>query len=176
VIESRIQEAGGSPREESAVDLAARARHHIQANQKRVALLNSAQGVEIAWKELQVLFDELISIAGRTDGFIRSESRTSDCVVIVGGSRRVTVIFELAYQGSLTGSELRVMEWNGRRQAGGRSSPNQRSIVYDFDIDPASDAPGWRKRNKGGNELLTTGRFADELMKTLVKDVSSDHG
>lgn len=65
VIEARVQEAGATPRQETAVDRATRLKRQMDAETERRRFLDSIEGVESALAEVARLFEELSEKAKR---------------------------------------------------------------------------------------------------------------
>lgn len=77
VIEARVQEAGGSPREPTVAEMAARAAREIREAGEHQAFLDSPDGVEAARREFDRLFVEVQRVCVESAGFIVKPERAN---------------------------------------------------------------------------------------------------
>jgi hypothetical protein len=93
VIESRVQEAGGTPRELTAAELAARTVDEIREADERTAFLNSSKGVEAAQREFDALFEEVQRVSATSSGLVVKPERQKNIVSMDAAGLPRTVTF-----------------------------------------------------------------------------------
>jgi hypothetical protein len=166
VIESRVQESGGTPRELTVSDVAARALAEIREAGERTAFLDSSKGVEAAQRELDRLFEEVQRVCAESAGLItKPERRNKNTLVSMSAAwspRSIIFVFELALNNTLQASKLRVVEFDGT---------HNRETEFHFDFGPSGEH-GWRRgTQRGTGEYFTTPRLLDTLAKRLIEAV-----
>lgn len=177
VIEAKVSEAGGEPREESPEDMAAAIIRDREFASKRGELLDGAAGVNAAWAAFDELQKELERICGASSDLIKSE-RSTEAITIRCGRRRVTFSLEFQFRNSLKDCALHVRSEQTRRYA--HEDPDDPDTsAYSFDIGP-NFVHGWRliRDNYTGMILtlytteppfVTTKELADSEAKKLLK-------
>jgi hypothetical protein len=168
VIESRVQEAGGTPRELTAAELAARTVDEIREADERTAFLNSSKGVEAAQREFDALFEEVQRVSATSSGLVVKPERQKNIVSMdaAGLPRTVTFVFHLSVSDSLQGFTLRLVQFVGSSE-GGRNWDND----YHFDFGPSGEY-GWREGiGWGRGEFFSTARLVDRMATKLIEAV-----
>ncbi|MCX6911328.1 MAG: hypothetical protein NTY01_25245 [Verrucomicrobia bacterium] len=171
MIEARIQEAGGTPRAETAEDKAARLSRQMARDQKVGKFLGSEAGVKRAEEEVQALFAEIeqkcsrISAAGgkATVGMQRQANQPRLCTIFSYGYR-VRVWWENQVSNTLSYSALNLeMTHKGMLD----HTPTQLAEeTFKFDGSGPDDV-GWR-RDSEDNRRLSTKQMADYCVKLLL--------
>lgn len=168
VIESRVRESGGTPKELTASEVAARAVQEIRETDERTAFLNSGFGVQAARSEFDKLFDQVKRVCATSSGLVGNPVRERDIVSMdaLGVSRKVAFVFQLLVGDSLRGSVLRLVQsdWSS-------SSVRQWDKEYHFDFGPSGEH-GWREGvEEGRGEFFSTERLVDRMAKKLIDAV-----
>ena len=186
VIESRVQEAGGSPQEETASEAAARTVREMEETSQRRLLLDSTDGVEAARRAFEQLREELRRTCEESSGLLRAaDSKAHPAMaklenLLTGGS--LTLFLEFRYSNTVADSELRVTEYLGLR--GGQRQPAPQ--IYQFSLGPDRQH-GWtevpvRASSTGvlifqlsPEKFMTTQQLAQALAKHLLARIGSEH-
>ena len=169
VIESRVQEAGGTPKELTAADMAVRAVREMREATERDAFLNSPKGVEAAQREFDGLFEEVQRVCAASSGLIVKPSRDRILVVMetTGVLRKATFAFRLAVSNSLQGFELDLIEFDSTLPGPG----SNQHTPFHFDFGPSGEL-GWREgKQQGTGEFFATSRLVDDVAKKLIKAI-----
>ncbi|HEU0079901.1 MAG TPA: hypothetical protein VFQ76_19800 [Longimicrobiaceae bacterium] len=192
VIEARIHQAGGSPREESATERAARLDRILTTANARHHSLREA-GTDLARRLFQELGEEIDSLVAKINQStsIRLEAvREKDLCIVrvgfwVGGRRRgfMATRYSLSIhwhnlRGNRSRPKLKISLWSGsfetQEQEGAKppdelQKPRELSKeVYKFDMDDANNF-GWRESSTGcfhPNQAL-----ADYFVSLLLKRI-----
>lgn len=176
VIEARVQEAGGSPKEETIKDRVNRLRNEIDAEKDRKQFLDSPEGVKFANDEVNKLFGFLEQAIKNTSG-----SKSSVSLTISVGGRECAINgegfsarfkWQLLYSNVLSDSVLYLDLFDGYFSIKGDSflfeKPKRiKNLEFQFDI-TKSKAPIWRERRN-----LTQAYSSENLSKlalTLLLD------
>jgi len=125
VIEARVQEAGGQPKEETVEDRAKSLSRKIAAEKARQIFLGSRDGVNAADKALVELFNTLekvVSDLSEKDGTSVSFKKQERECVIYADSFSISLDWEVAYHNSLQNSVLYLSLWQGAALLSGESS------------------------------------------------------
>ena len=181
VIEARVQETGGKPKEESAKDRALRLNREIDAEEARQRFLGSEEGVKSANREVSKLFTELKRVVSHfskneTAVSLRFKKDPTKCV-IYGGGFSVLIHWSVYYANTLDSSGLSVSLWEDHvRIRGGRSFPFQgpkriKEIEFNFDLNRAAK-PVWRQRT---DQRHYSTKDLSKLCITLLFDKIRDH-
>lgn len=181
-IEERVRQAGGDPREESAVERAVRlARWRVDINQ-RIQKEQSPEAIQAAHVAVNVLIQELerlsneitekcadISQAVRVQ--FHREPEKARCVNFSESAHPcdVKVIWSQGVQTRLRGSLLKVEQYCSRRnERSGEWIKSSESIYeYEFRIDEQSDTWVWRRKGQLIGELTSAG-LAENIIKRLL--------
>jgi hypothetical protein len=168
VIESRVQEAGGNPRELTVADIAQLAIDERRQAGERAAFLNSPEGVQAASREFDSLFDEVQRVCAQSSGLLVNPKRNNILVSMEAPEvrRRVTFHFQLAVSNSLIGFQLCLIEFDGTVESGS----NQHSTFH-YDFGPSGEQ-GWREgTQQDTGEFFTTPRFVDDVAKKVLEAI-----
>ncbi len=145
-IESRIQELGGEPHEESVIDKAARIEAQIKFLETRTKFLRSIEGVAAASALFSQLKDaikdeiEQVNLASPTFGF--TAKYQAGKFIIIGRGPGLSVQWTYHYANSLQDAFLNVALWNGHPPWSGLSDIGQNHQhelerkQFEFDIKP----------------------------------------
>lgn len=147
VIEARVQELGGSVREETAQDRAARLRRTIEFEKRRNLFIHSTEGVQAADRQFGLFNTEIESqIAGIKHGAneIDLVFKTSKrLIVVVGFGLSLEIRWQPHYTNSLEDAELTVTIWQGHAPFPGLWALEQPRRVdtrkYLFNLIPSGD-------------------------------------
>jgi len=139
VIEARVEEAGGEPKEETTESRVARIRKEIGAEKEKKSFLNSFEGLNAAKEEISNLFAELEKVVASEDDELQIASAAKECA-IYGGGFSVYLNWSHTYNNALEGSGLSLSLFHGSVPIRGkRSSPFEKprrieDIEFQFDI------------------------------------------
>lgn len=175
VIESRVQEAGGTPSEESAEHVAARARREIEASNRRAALLETEAGVRGAIEAFEEFTGAMKALQQQHSDLVQRVGHSGPLVEVLGGKWRVTVRFDVMYANTLRGAKLRVAEWKhdawpfyfAEREP-------ERTTDYGCDIGP-NEEYGWRQLEAGAHEFVSPSQLADVVVRLLLDRIRADN-
>jgi len=173
VIEARVQEAGGSAREETIVDRSARLQRKIAAAEKRKSFLCSGSACKLADDEANKLYsriEQLIaSISNEHIPLIASREHrrieiTCFCFV-------VQVYWVRSYANTLdhSGLSVRMLKLNVA-EGPERDMTELRRIEYQFDLNDAEEY-GWRAADLE-NKFFLTDQLADLAIRMILDRVS----
>jgi hypothetical protein len=182
VIEARVQEAGGTSREETAEEKAMRICREIQARERRKGFLESHEGVNTATNEVTSLPSEMKKIAlkieERDSAFVFDFKRSQRLGEFSVESHAFTLFFEwiIPISNSLEGSVLFVqLIDNKRRGWRHHADPNreQASIIredkFHFGLN-LSGQMGWYLENQQ-ERLMPTSQLAEHCMKVPLDGI-----
>jgi hypothetical protein len=174
-IETRVQEYGGIPKEETVAERAARLQREAAAESDRASFLGSSDGVESAKVDLKSLFDRIENLAGevkQASGLRISIEREERGCVAFSGSATVALTFVLQWGNSLDQSELLVRLWQGTPRILGHRAVDDSKLRRDerWEYDRDKDGiTGWRRlRNR--TEFLSNQKFADYCLELLLDE------
>jgi hypothetical protein len=179
VIESRVQEAGGTPKTETAEEIVARAQRRLRAERERDAFLESGRGAEAMRQAFWSVCDELDAVSDSSSGFIQKPERGTQQGRPIFGvkTQGFTLILALntGFGNSTRGSELHVTLWDGDAWI---NYPGMGKImrrhVFVFDLDPAGEA-AWRdKESSGAGEFYRPPAMATWAVKQLTTEVMNE--
>ena len=112
VIEARVQEVGGSPREETVEDRASRLGRAIAGEEKKQAFLKSEDGVKAANTAVKDLFDELERVVKKLcdseDNLNLKIETTREQCAIYGGNFTLFFHWSLSFPNTLQSSAFYV--------------------------------------------------------------------
>lgn len=187
VIEARIQEVGGSPREETVEDRASRLGRAIAAEKKKQAFLHSNSGVKAAntaVKNLFVEFERVVKkLADSENGVNLQIETTREQCAIYGGNFTLSFHWSLSFSNTLQSSAFYVSLWKGSVPVRGRSffpreKPRKlKEIEFNFD-QTGSGKAAWREL-RGQKRLFSNDQLAkfaitlllDKIRETQLKNV-----
>lgn len=175
-IEARVQQAGGTPHEETAVERARCIELEIAAEEDRKRFLDSTEGVRAANHEKVVLFGELKRLSDETSNsnkkltFNEEQNEREFILSTYGFSLKVSWWFE--YSNTLKNSRLFIDLFKGLlflRGSRNRELELLKKMEYDFDRNAASEL-GWRRLDKE-KRFFSSVQLAHECMKMLLDQV-----
>lgn len=179
VIEARIQQGGGEPREESVQDRAARLKRHIDAETARKKYLDSIEGVDSALKESTTLFEAIERRAQeieKSTGFSIRTKRVDRGIDLCASYGCLSVDWNYSYRNTLDGSHLSVVLWNGTPIRPGRmfiDKPSQlRQERFNF-YREYTGVMGWRHPDE--KAFLSSEHLADHCLKVLMDHSHEQH-
>lgn len=173
VIEARVEEAGGTAREETLADRNARLQRQIAAAEKRKGFLSSQRAVKPADEEARKLFDKLKqAVPSLTSNQIpltlkqeRKGVSLSSCGFILQVSWHRTTANVLDDSGLF----LRLMEID-RRDHFDSKYHELRTLQFQFDMSQLDDY-GWRATHEE-KKFFTSDQLADYAMRMLIDKVA----
>ena len=179
VIEARIQQAGGAPREESAQDRAVRLKRQIDSEAARTQFLNSTEGVNSALKEVTTIYETIEcrtkEITENTGLSLRTK-RVDLGIELYANEGALAVEWHYVYRNTLNDSYLSVALWNGTPYRPERTFIRKPSLIrqerFNFDREH-TDMLGWQHENQ--KLFLTSERLADHCLKVLMDYVHQQH-
>jgi hypothetical protein len=187
VIESRIQEAGGSPKEETAEDAAARVSRQVIAESERRATLDSSQGARAAELAFEQIFEHLTAIAERSSRLMKAPTRSRSnphrpACEVVGFTDywKLHLVWNPAYLETSNNGELIISEWDGHgwdmnypeMQFEGMSGPKQRT-KFVFDVNESGEF-GWRLKTDPKGRFFSNRDVADWAAKRLIARIEAE--
>lgn len=175
VLEARVQQAGGQPHPETAVEKAKRLKRRQEFQEQRRSFLSSDAGVQAASAELIRLYDQLEALVATIDGFTMRTQRDSTQFVLYSSGYSLTVAWQTQWRNSLDQSTLWIMFWKGAYSLRGRAGRLSRLKEWelDFDLLP-SHQQGWREA-KGKSRFFTSHQLADECVSRLLDKLAGQH-
>jgi hypothetical protein len=175
VIESRVQEAGGSPREESVADLAARHRRRKDFEEERKQFLKSGDGVNSALTEAEAVhqaIQEMVAEAQRA-GLELTIRDLDKGIEVTADEGFLGVHWRMQYADSLEYARLVVQLWDVDPSFQYAFEPTSiREEYYLFDMD-SSRAVGWR--TKDSDKLISSRQLVSDWLKTLIESPLKDY-
>jgi hypothetical protein len=180
VIESRIQDAGGTARLESTVERAQRLKREIDAETERRKFLASYEGVVAAQGEAGHLFDELVQRATKVQQSTNWEfnvKRENAWLEIYSSFGCMAVEWSRQYANTLEGTFLDVAIWEGtpprpgRYFISGEAPPRREHKKYTFDRN-FSGAFQWLSQS---GEQYSNRQMADSCIQSLMDFAHKRH-
>jgi len=181
-IESRVQEAGGSPREETLEERAARLSLEITKEKERKALLNSEKGVQVATQEINSLFAEYEKF---TNNFSDKNAtvkiqfqKVGNTIVVFSGGFSLELLWRCHFINTLEHSVLYLRIWKGRHDARGISvfpfeEPKiLKEIEYNFDLNKAGEF-GW-KESVGKKHFYSSKQLIEKSIDMLFSKIRDE--
>lgn len=175
VIEARVQELGGQPREESNVEKAARVERAIEFAERRRHFLRSYNGVNASI----ALFSELLERTRAEVEKINESSpifelslkeRGREFIIVGRRSPGLLVSWDVHYANSLDDAMLEVTVWRGHPPWPGLFNYERpvklQSQKFEFDIEP-SGAHCWRSVAEG-RRLYSSTNLASYLVAYYI--------
>jgi len=169
VIEAKVQEFGGIPKEETVEDYAVRLGEDIAFEKEKEGFFNSHDGVKTAREEFSNIYNELNKCAKsetiQNAGFIFNlgRKRDNECFAVIMGLK---IEFDLVihYGNSLADSFLELLLLKLERRW---DDPKKLySTKYTFDIRKSKEY-GWRAIS-GDNIFFTSKQLAENSVKLLL--------
>jgi hypothetical protein len=187
VIEARIQEVGGSPREETVEDRASRIGRAIAAEKRKQAFLHSEGGVKAANTAVKDLFSEfervVKKLADSEDSInLQIETTGKECA-IYGSNFTLFFHWSLSFSNTLQSSAFYINLWKGSVPIRGRSffpreKPRRlKEIEFSFD-QTGSGKAAWQELH-GQKRLFSNDQLAkfaitlllDKIRETQLKNL-----
>jgi hypothetical protein len=169
VIEARVQQSGGAPHEETAVEKAKRIEREIAAEEGRGSFLESELGVQTANEQINILFSELEktlqAISSENKKFKFKKERKDELFTISIDGLNLKMSWFNKYRNTLRDSRLYVQLHFGYRN----DSSLLKDVQYDFDR-KANIIPGWQEIGRG-MRFYTSSQLAQECIKMLLDKV-----
>jgi hypothetical protein len=167
-IESRLQELGAEPREETIEELTSRIQRQSLEEQRRLSFLDSEEGVAAAREECGALVEALRSQASRTAGMvIWNGAEGGIAASLKCGQRRVNVVLDLKFNNTLDESALRFTYIDLRIRIGILQSPHPHwDVLYRFATDTLGQR-GWRG-SKADDQFMTSAVLAEHVVRELL--------
>ena len=177
VIDARVQEYGGIPREETVEEHATRLKQQIDNEKARKQFLDSVEGVKSAGEEFVALATQIDLIAQNLSAKIGLDLVSKNdinggalqWVEIYNARFRVCLEWSSNFSNTLNDSRLTVALLKGRPRRPNRLSFDEPKILerllFNFDLD-RSQAHGWQKVND--SEFLTTNQMAKFCVYLLI--------
>lgn len=174
VIESRVQEAGGEPHEETAIGRAERMRAEMVAESERQAFFNSQEGANAALAGCREIFERVKVISEQSKHHIGEPRRVqgrsftfelpSNC-----DHWQISVAWNPWANNTAEKAELVVREWHGSILEGaiGRAGLPQPKKTTLFVLDYRNEVPGWREKPHG-NRFYRHEELADWIANRLL--------
>ncbi len=142
VIEMRVNNLGGLPREESVEDRAKRLERALQFRDRRKEFLNSHEGVNASKAEFAVMTEEierlLVSIKESTSSISYDLKKADRTIVVLGPHAGLSITWQYHWSNSLDDSKLEVILWEGHPPFPGLIPVNEpkrrKSISFKFDL------------------------------------------
>jgi hypothetical protein len=181
VIESRVQEEGGTSREETIEEHTARLSREIAVAEEKRAILSSERGIQAANNEVADLFSELKRVVNNISGNdltvkLAIEVGQRECV-IQGHGFSLHFRWSVQFLNSLQDSALYLRLWEGAVTISGSRSiafekPKKlEELVFDFDLSSAGK-PIWRETS--GEERSYSTRELQKLAMTMLLEKIRD--
>jgi len=176
VIEARVQQAGGTPFEETPLERARRIECEIASEEARRMFLHSEQGVISAEAELLKVFDEIEKIpeeiAEKIPKMMTRTERNKTHFVMSARGFSLELDWFLQRSNTLEDSSLHLVLWKGVISISGVGFEKPRALEklkLIFDRSPAGQL-GWR-RSKGNTMFLSSGELAEECVRILLDKI-----
>lgn len=175
VIEARVQEAGGTPREETAVERAKRKKRDIERMKARNKFLKSESGVKAAQKEVNKLFLEVQKIwdtVAQETGWTFDQNEPKDSLILFSSGITLALGLGLRWSNTLEDSQLRVSTWLGKKYFPniywfrGEEPVILDELLFSFDT-PDTINFGWRE-SVASERFLTSKQLAELSVKLFV--------
>jgi len=177
VIEARVQEAGGTPREESVEDHATRISREIANNEGRIQFLRSDKGAKAAREEVKSVFSELSKTCEAvTNGDAHIEfkiKQENDESFIFSSGLTLAHCWKQTYFNTLDESKFHVTIWRGMvgfPNVFRMKRPTRlHEFILNFDI-TSTNQYGWRE-SSGKNRFLSSAKLAEFSMKMFLDSI-----
>lgn len=178
VIEARVQETGGSPREESFEERAFREKREIDAIRKRKEFLGSERGIKAADAEVAKLYQKIeshINTVRNKIGLSFKCVRQHKAFALISDKFSIRIVWHRHYANTLDNSELAVTSWRGYPPGMGKAlfeDPTQLdSQTFHFDRD-RTDEYGWLEVNS--SQFYTSQRLGEFCVFQLIEKIRED--
>lgn len=178
VIEARVQQAGGTPFEETPLERAQRIERKIASEEARRMFLCSEQGIISAEAELLKVFDEIKGVSKeigeRNPKMVpRTERNETHFVMSIRGFS-LELDWFLQRSNTLEDSFLHFIVWKGVISISGVGFEKARALEklkFVVDRSPGGEL-GWR-RSKGNTMFLSSRELAEECVRILLGKIQA---
>jgi hypothetical protein len=179
VIEARIQELGGEPREESVPDRAARFERSRKLSEHRQQFLNSEPGVNAANAEFETLtsvVQRLVAAIKESASGVSLQVKTARCQLLVLGLRvGLSVEWRYQFRNTLDNAKLYVTLWNTHPPFPGIHHFDEPRMLgqetFTFDLLPSGEccwaSDGYVERSFDAQQL------GDHILKYYIDEAES---
>jgi len=174
VIENRVEEAGGTAREETPVDRAARLQKRIAAAEKRKLFLSS-EGNNAANEEAKRFFNELQKIIPEISNeqipLSTSDLKKNEGILVESDYCNFRIFWYRPYANVLkdTSLNLQLMEPD-KDYTLGRTYHERQNLEYQFDVSDSEEL-GWRE-TFGEKKFFSTGKLVEFTAKMILDKVT----
>lgn len=182
VIETKVQEYGGTPQEETLEERAARLSREVAVDKERRTFLDSIEGVRAALQEIKDLFSEcekFVNAVSNKEAAINFQyQHVGNTIVIKGGGYSLGFLWSQQYRNSLKHSALYQKLWKGNYDASGRNiyvieKPSElKELTYNFYISNTGEH-GWREA-KAKKRFYSSKRLIEISIEMLFNKIRSD--
>ncbi len=177
IIEARVRELGGKPKEESIEEHAARKAMEINNEKKRVTFLGSEEGVKAACETAKQLFEELEKICQSIEdsGNMKFEIyRTDEMIKIFDGRWTLDVAWSPRWNNTLESSYLKISVWDTKvgfpKIIHWKTPCRLEDFEFNFDV-MVGDKYCWKKSGDMESSFSTK-RLAVFSMKMFMDKIS----
>lgn len=179
IIEEKARRAGGTPREETAIERSQRIEREAIAEKSLKQFLFSQMGVDSAREELRNLFGELTrlcdEISAKSTQLTLQTKKDARQFVIWADVSSLSVAWSQTYSDTLRLSKLHVNLCEGFATLQGQYSFEKVKILqerqFNFDRN-AAGVLGWSELT-GKKRFFTSAQLADECVKMILDQVRS---
>jgi hypothetical protein len=181
VIESRVQEQGGEPHEETVIERAVRLERQFSFTKHRNEFLNSFEGVRAANQEFEYLVKELQHLVTEIEDSIRLNIKqdiqplaVEKQIVILGFGQGLRLLWICPHSNELDTAKLVLEFWEGHPPFSGISLPcdfeecKLESINFKFDLTP-SEQYIWHQTTS--NNHFETKELASFILKQFMEKI-----
>lgn len=183
VIESRVQELGGEPHEESVIDRATRLQRSLDFAARRKQFLNSHEGIAAANTEFDAMKLEIErltkEIRAQAPAVSLKTKSVQQQVVILGLGLGLSVEWDYRYTNSLDSAQLKISVWDGHPPFPGVprfDRPRQlRAISFTFDL-AHGDQHRWVASGGSGQRSYSSNELASFALKYLMEQGDPSRG
>lgn len=187
IIEYKVQEAGGRPKVETAIERTARLKRQMDAETERRAFLTSIHGVNQARQTTLELFNEIAALTNKICAETQIEinlERSRETrpglrnywLEIRGGSVSLAVDWNCRYANTLDDSGLMLVVWGGTPARIGRMFFQEPPVLdrkeFTFDRDQIG-VFGWRE--KRGGRVLEPRQMAEFCVNHFMDHLHRKH-
>lgn len=173
VIETRVREFGGTPREETIEEYAVRKNQEMERKQKQRDFLQSAKGVQTAEQEFKNIFlevkrlSETISDGDSKIKFNVENFYIKNFKIYTNKHFSISFLWECAYSNTLEGSVLSMHLLKEPIRFVDRERPTQlKEEEFNFEIRDSGEY-GWRMKT-GDKRFYSSKQLADYSVKILI--------
>lgn len=179
VIEARIQEQGGEPHEETAVEQAARLKRSFEFEEKRDKFRNSFEGVRVANLEFEKLNSEIIRLIeeinrGGSGIELRTKKQHDREIIISGLDHWLTIRWKCKFNNCLENAELCLTVWDGDPTLSdivrGMTLKKLEETKFNFDMVPPED---YRWIARSGDRSFSSKDLSSYIVKFFLGKIQN---